>query len=169
MFAGYRSRNARSPVGDVESPTRFMRATPSGQVVQSAKALARKSGPAAAGADCAFRASGLAAIMIEPNKRPFMGRSLLVESSDAIPNVGWPKGIGKKRPNRALPRRGELRHVSFGAPCTMHGLRSERRPIVNWRPAFGVALLAIAGPSYAQHPPGHQGSRNLTVVAHIPL
>ena len=39
-FAGYRSRNARTPVGEVESPTRFIRATPSGPVRQSESALA---------------------------------------------------------------------------------------------------------------------------------
>src|SRR3989442_15917575 len=91
MFAGYRSRNARSPVGDVESPTRFMRATPSGPVFQSAKALARKSGPAAAGADCASRASGLAAMMIEPSKRPFMRRSLESLQADHGPDRPHPK------------------------------------------------------------------------------
>src|SRR5258708_5880602 len=78
-FAGYRRRKAESPVGEVESPTRFMRATPSGPVFQSANAPARKSGPAAAGADCACKPCGVTAIMTEHQRSRFMGRSLSVE------------------------------------------------------------------------------------------
>ena len=36
-------------------------------------------------------------------------------------------------------------------------------------PVLSLAVLTTAAPAFAQHPPGEQGSRNISIVAHMPL